>query len=156
IVPIEFLIAANAYEPELATHHDLLIANCLAQSEALMTGRTLAEATAMLLKDGKSPAEARRLAPHKVFPGNRPSITLAYSRLDPRMLGILLALFEHRVFVEAAIWNINPFDQWGVELGKELAVALLPAVQGEPATKAINPATAGILGQLNQWRRSHH
>jgi glucose-6-phosphate isomerase len=71
------------------------------------------------------------------------------------MLGTLLALFEHRVFVEAAIWNTNPFDQWGVELGKELAVALLPAVQGEPGAEAITPATAGVLAQLNQWRKSH-
>jgi glucose-6-phosphate isomerase len=155
VVPVEFLIAANAHEPDLHSHHDLLIANCLAQSEALMTGRTLGEATAKLLKEGRSPAEARRLAPHKVFPGNRPSITIAYRRLDPAMLGTLLALFEHRVFVEAAIWNTNPFDQWGVELGKELAVALWPAVQGEPGTEAITPATAGVLAQLNQWRKSH-
>jgi glucose-6-phosphate isomerase len=155
VVLVEFLIAANSHEPDLHSHHDLLIANCLAQSEALMTGRTLGEATAKLLKEGRSPAEARRLAPHKVFPGNRPSITIAYSRLDPAMLGTLLALFEHRVFVEAAIWNTNPFDQWGVELGKELAVALLPAVQGEPGAEAITPATAGVLAQLNQWRKSH-
>jgi glucose-6-phosphate isomerase len=155
VVPVEFLIAANAHEPDLHSHHDLLIANCLAQSEALMTGRTLGEATAKLLKEGRSPAEARQLAPHKVFPGNRPSITIAYSRLDPAMLGTLLALFEHRVFVEAAIWNTNPFDQWGVELGKELAVALLPAIQGEPGAEAITPATAGILAQLNQWRKFH-
>jgi glucose-6-phosphate isomerase len=155
VVPVEFLIAANAHEPALRSHHDLLIANCLAQSEALMAGRTLGEATAKLLKEGRSPAEARRLAPHKVFPGNRPSITIAYGRLDPAMLGTLLALFEHRVFVEAAIWNTNPFDQWGVELGKELAVALLPAVQGEPEAEATTPATAGLLAQLSQWRKSH-
>lgn len=155
VVPVEFLIAANAHEPELHLHHDLLIANCLAQSEALMTGRTLGEATAKLLKEGKSPADARQLAPHKVFPGNRPSITIAYSTLDPPTLGTLLALFEHRVFVEAAIWNTNPFDQWGVELGKELAVALLPAVQGKPGTEATYPATSGLLAQLNQWRKPH-
>jgi glucose-6-phosphate isomerase len=154
VVPVEFLIAANAHERDLGLHHDLLIANCLAQSEALLTGRTLGEATAMLLKEGKSPAEARQLAPHKVFPGNRPSLTIAYERLDPATLGSLIALFEHRVFVEAAIWNINPFDQWGVELGKELAVALLPAVQGSPEAQHVAPATAGLLNRLNQWRRS--
>jgi glucose-6-phosphate isomerase len=155
IVPVEFLIAANAHEPELPFHHDLLIANCLAQSEALMMGRTLGEATAKLIKEGKNPAEARQLAPHEVFPGNRPSITMAYSTLDPSTLGMMLALFEHRVFVEAAIWNTNPFDQWGVELGKELAVALLPAIQGKPGAEATTPATSGLLAQLNQWRKPH-
>jgi glucose-6-phosphate isomerase len=132
----------------------LLVANCLAQSEALMVGRTLGEATAALLKSGLSPAEARRLAPHKSFPGNRPSITLVYRKLDPHTLGMLVALYEHRVFVEACLWNINPFDQWGVELGKEIATNLLPAVQGSVVGKDVNPATAGLLSQLIRLRKS--
>jgi glucose-6-phosphate isomerase len=152
IVPVEFLIAANSHEPDLPHHHDLLIANCLAQSESMMMGRTLGEATAALLKSGATPAEAKRLAPHKVFPGNRPSITIGYGKLDPHTLGMLIALFEHRVFVEACLWDINPFDQMGVELGKELATALLPAVQGKDAELAASPATFGLLSKLTKLR----
>jgi glucose-6-phosphate isomerase len=152
IVPVEFLIAANSHEPDLPNHHDLLIANCLAQSEALMMGRTLGEATAALLKSGVAPAEAKRLAPHKVFPGNRPSITIGFQKLDPHTLGMLIALFEHRVFVEACLWEINPFDQMGVELGKELATALLPAVQGKDLEPAASPATFGLLSKLTKLR----
>jgi glucose-6-phosphate isomerase len=154
VVPVEFLISATSSELDLQSHHDLLVANCLAQSEALMVGRTLGEATAALLKSGLSPAEARRLAPHKSFPGNRPSITLVYRKLDPHTLGMLVALYEHRVFVEACLWNINPFDQWGVELGKEIATNLLPAVQGSVVGKDVNPATAGLLSQLIRLRKS--
>jgi glucose-6-phosphate isomerase len=154
IIPVEFLIAATSHEPDLPLHHDLLIANCLAQSQALMVGRTLGEATAALLKSGSTPVDAKRLAPHKVFPGNRPSITLAYRSLDPHTLGMLIALFEHRVFVEACLWNINPFDQWGVELGKEMATALLPAVQGNAVAEGTSPATLGLLSQLNKLRKS--
>jgi hypothetical protein len=110
----------------------LLLANCLAQSEALMRGRTTEEARAQLIAGGASESEADRLAPHKTFPGNRPSITLGLRpMLTPFALGRLIALYEHRVFVEAQIFGINAFDQWGVELGKELATALLPVVKGE-------------------------
>ena len=131
VIPVEFIIAANGHEPALAHQHDLLIANCLAQSEALMRGRSTDEARAQLLAGSVSDAEADRLAPHKTFPGNRPSITLVHDKLTPFSLGRLIALYEHRVFVEAQIFGINAFDQWGVELGKELATALLPVVKGE-------------------------
>jgi glucose-6-phosphate isomerase len=151
VVPVEFLIAANSHEADLPQHHDLLIANCLAQSEALMMGRTLGEATAALLKAGMAPSDAKRLAPHRTFPGNRPSITIAYARLDPHTLGMLIAMFEHRAFVEGCLWNINSFDQWGVELGKELATALLPAVQGKGAAPMeTSAATLGLLSQLSR------
>jgi glucose-6-phosphate isomerase len=129
-------------------HHDLLIANCLAQSQALMKGRTLKEATDQLLASGKPIAEARRLAPHRVFAGNRPSITLAYNQLDPYTLGRLIALYEHRVFVEAAIWGINAFDQWGVELGKELATGLQPVVEGKQGMEGLDASTAGLVKHL--------
>ncbi len=148
VVPCEFLIAAAAHEPARAAHHHLLIANCLAQSEALAHGRTRAEATAQLLREGRAPRAAEALAPHKEFPGNRPSITLAYRRLDPATLGRLIALYEHRVFVEAAIHDINAFDQWGVELGKELATRLLPVVEGRDSARASDPSTAGLIAHL--------
>ncbi len=140
VIPCEFLVAANGHEANLREHHELLIANCLAQSEALMLGRDLAAAE----KTVKDPA----LAPHKVFPGNRPSTTLIYDKLDPYTLGRIVALYEHRVFVEGVIWGINSFDQWGVELGKELATALLPLVKGEAGTDSKDGSTAGLLGAL--------
>jgi glucose-6-phosphate isomerase len=132
-IPCEFLIAANGHEPQMREHHNLLIANCLAQSEALMKGRTLEQAGGN---------------PHRVFPGNRPSITLAYNQLDPHTLGRLIALYEHRVFTEAAIWDINAFDQWGVELGKELANNLLPIVTGAKPPTNLDSSTAGLIACL--------
>ena len=148
IIPVEFLIAAEAHETGMDEHHALLVANCLAQSQALMKGRTLKEAEAQLLSMGKSKAEAKTLAPHRVFSGNRPSVTLAYRTLDPFTLGRLIALYEHRVFVEAAIWNINAFDQWGVELGKELATGLQPVVEGKHGTDGLDSSTAGLVDYL--------
>ena len=148
VVPVEFLIAGRGHEPELAGHHDLLIANCLAQSQALLRGRTRWEAEDQLVAAGMGADEARRLAPHREFSGNRPSLTIAYRTLDPATLGSLIALYEHRVFVEAAVWNINPFDQWGVELGKELAGALLPAVTAETPAAGLDSSTQGLLAHL--------
>jgi glucose-6-phosphate isomerase len=147
-IPCEFMVAAEGHEPELAHQHRLLLANCLAQSEALMKGRTLEEAREALARQGLPAAEIEALAPHKVFPGSRPSITLAYRRLDPFTLGRLIALYEHRVFVEAAIWGINAFDQWGVELGKELATALLPVIEGKASAEAHDSSTAGLARYL--------
>jgi glucose-6-phosphate isomerase len=134
VIPCEFLIAASGHEPELAHHHQLLIANCLAQSQALLIGRTLEEASGN---------------PHRVFPGNRPSVTLAYQRLTPHALGRLIALYEHRIFTEAALWNINAYDQWGVELGKELATNLLPALKGE-AAGLLDGSTGGLVAFLSR------
>jgi glucose-6-phosphate isomerase len=152
VIPVEFLIAAEPHERGMAEHHALLVANCLAQSQALMKGRTLKEAEAQLLAMGKSRAEAKTLAPHRVFTGNRPSLTLAYKILDPFTLGRLIALYEHRVFVEAAIWDINAFDQWGVELGKELATGLQPVVEGKKGTDGLDSSTAGLADYLRSLR----
>jgi glucose-6-phosphate isomerase len=148
VIPVEFLIGAQSHEAALPEHHNLLMANCLAQSEALMRGRTLAEAKSQLLAQGKDAAEAERLAPHRVFTGNRPSLTIAYRKLDPNTLGRIIALYEHRVFVEAAIWNINAFDQWGVELGKELATGLLPIVEGKSEGLERDSSTQGLVAHL--------
>lgn len=147
-IPCEFLVAAEGHEPELTQHHRLLLANCLAQSEALMKGRTLEEAREILAKQGLASDAIEALAPHKVFPGNRPSVTITYRKLDPFTLGRLIALYEHRVFVEAAIWGINAFDQWGVELGKELATALLPVIEGKAPADAHDSSTAGLARYL--------
>ena len=152
VIPVEFLIAAEPHEKGMGEHHALLVANALAQSQALMKGRTLKEAEAQLLAMGKSKSEAKRLAPHRVFAGNRPTLTLAYKRLDPFTLGRLIALYEHRVFVEAAIWGINAFDQWGVELGKELATGLQPVVEGKKSTEGLDASTAGLADYLRGLR----
>ena len=152
IAPLDFLVAANPTNAD-AHHHDLLVANCFAQGEALMRGRSRAEAEATTARQGASPAEAARLAPHKTFSGSRPSSTLLYSRLDPRTLGRLIALYEHKVFVEAAIWDINPFDQWGVELGKELASRLAPIVADAKADLgALDQSTAGLIAHVRKLR----
>ncbi|RUU06758.1 glucose-6-phosphate isomerase [Mesorhizobium sp. USDA-HM6] len=151
-IPVEFLAAAVGHEPELKHQHDLLLANCLAQSEAFMKGRTLEEARAQMLAKGMKPADVDRIAPHRVFSGNRPSLTILYRKLDPRTLGRLIALYEHRVFVEGTLFNINSFDQWGVELGKELATGLLPVVEGKETAAKRDASTAGLVGHIHQLR----
>ena len=149
VVPCEFMIAARGHEPDLAHHHRLLVANCLAQSEALMRGRSLEEARARLAGRFEG-AELDRQARHRVFPGNRPSVTLIYPQLTPFVLGQIIALYEHRVFVEGVILGINSFDQWGVELGKELATALGPVVAGaEPACDK-DGSTAALIDYLHR------
>jgi glucose-6-phosphate isomerase len=151
IIPVEFLVAAEGHEPDLKHHHDLLLANCLAQSEALMKGRTLKEAKAQMLAKGMKGAEVDKIAPHRVFSGNRPSLTILYKKLDPRTLGRLIALYEHRVFVEGVLFDINSFDQWGVELGKELATGLLPVVEGKkPSTS--DASTTGLVAYIHKLR----
>jgi glucose-6-phosphate isomerase len=152
VIPIEFLAAALGHEPGLKHHHDLLLANCLAQSEALMRGRTLEEARKQMLAKGQKPDFVDRIAPHRVFSGNRPSVTILYEKLDPRMLGRLIALYEHRVFVEGVLYDINSFDQWGVELGKELATSLLPVVEGKESAAGRDASTAGLVNHIHRLR----
>ena len=144
VIPCDFLIAATAHETD-KVHHALLLANCFAQTEALMRGRTTDEARAELAAEGKVPTEVERLAPHKTFPGNRPSNTILYKTLDPFTLGRLIALYEHQVFVQGAIWGIDSFDQWGVELGKQLAMQLLPMVDGRADASTRDSSTAGLI-----------
>ena len=147
VIPCEFMVAAEGHEPDLRHHHDLLVANCLAQSEALMRGRSLDEARANI-SDKFSGDELERQAAHRVFAGNRPSTTLVYKTLDPYTLGQIIALYEHRVFVEGVILGINSYDQWGVELGKELATALGPVVTGEQSSDGKDGSTAALVDWL--------
>ncbi len=148
IIPAEFMIAANSFEPELRHQHDLLIANVLAQSEALMKGRTFEEAKKQLTDKGMDDKKADFIAPHRVFTGNRPSITFVYDKLTPFAFGRLVALYEHRVFVEGVLFRINSFDQWGVELGKELATGLLPVVEGKESAAGHDSSTQGLVKTL--------
>ncbi len=144
IVPCEFLIAAQGHEKDLQNHHNLLLANCFAQSEALMRGRSFEEARAKIADRFKG-AELERQAAHRVFPGNRPSTTLIYRKLAPETLGKIIALYEHRVFVEGVILGINSFDQWGVELGKELATTLGPMLTGAVSAHQKDSSTRALI-----------
>lgn len=149
VIPCEFLVAARGHDDDLHHQHQLLVANCLAQSEALMKGRDLDEARSKVV-DKFDGVELERQAKHRVFPGNRPSVTLAYPTLDPFTFGQIIALYEHRVFVEGVVLGLNSYDQWGVELGKELATTLQPIVEGADASGK-DGSTAALVAFL----RSH-
>lgn len=151
IIPCEFMVAVNNHENGMEVHNDLLIANCLAQSQAMMNGRDIAEVKEILKESGLKQEQIEKLAPHKVFEGNRPSSTLMYKKLDPKTLGKIIALYEHRVFVEGAIWNIGSFDQWGVELGKELATKMVSYIQGEQNFDNLDSSSSGLLNTVKGW-----
>ena len=151
VIPADFLVAANPHE-DLPPHHEKLVANVLAQSEALMLGKTREEVIAELKAQGLDKAWIKALAPHKVFPGNRPSNTLIFSRLTPERLGSLVALYEHKVFVQGTIWGVNSYDQWGVELGKQLARVLLPKVEGREDASAHDSSTQGLVAYYHKLR----
>ena len=147
LVPCDFLAPVSSHNP-VGDHHAILLANALAQSEALMRGKTEAEARAELAAQGKSAAEIDALAPHKVFEGNRPSSTFLFQQLDPRSLGRLIALYEHKIFVQGILWDICSFDQWGVELGKQLAKVILPELTdpaGDSAAVDHDASTRGLI-----------
>ena len=149
LIPCEF-IACREADFALPGHHEKLLANCFAQSEALMRGKTPDETFAELRAGGMATDEAARLAPFRSFPGNQPSTTLLLPRLDPFNLGALLALYEHKVFAESVIWDINPFDQWGVEYGKQLASRLLPIIEGKVPATGLDSSTAGLIKACKQ------
>lgn len=151
VIPCEFMVGCSGHEPELRHHHDLLVANCFAQSEALMRGRSLDEARASIA-DRFSGDERECQAAHRVFSGNRPSTTLIYPKLDPFTLGQIIALYEHRVFVEGVILGINSYDQWGVELGKELATALQPIIEGTAPADGKDGSTRALVAYLHAHR----
>ncbi|AHF05021.1 glucose-6-phosphate isomerase [Marichromatium purpuratum 984] len=144
LIPADFIGAARSHH-ELGDHHDKLMANCFAQTEALMRGRTLDEARAELRAAGLSDERVEALAPHRVFPGNRPTNTLLMERLTPFTLGALIALYEHRIFTQGVIWGINSFDQWGVELGKQLAGVILGELEGGSAGEGHDASTCALL-----------
>jgi glucose-6-phosphate isomerase len=135
LIPCDFLVAANAHH-SLGGHHETLLANCFAQSEALAFGRPEAD------------------TPHRVFPGDRPSTTMVYRTLDPRTLGMLVALYEHKVFVQGAIWKINSFDQWGVELGKQLARKIRPEIDSDAPVDTHDASTNGLINYVKQLRKA--
>jgi glucose-6-phosphate isomerase len=150
LVPADFIAPIRSHNP-LGAHHDILLANFFAQTEALMRGKTLDEARAELAAQGLPPAEVARLAPHKTFPGDRPTTSILVDQITPRTLGALIALYEHEIFVQGIVWNINSFDQWGVELGKQLASKILPELAGDAAAP-IASHDASTNGLINRFK----
>ena len=144
LIPCDFIAGVNSLNP-LGRHQPILLSNFLAQTEALMKGKNEAEARAELEASGLAPDEVEKLLPHKVFPGNRPTNSLLYRLLTPRTLGALIAFYEHKIFVQGVVWNVNSFDQWGVELGKQLAKAILPELEGEKAPTGHDSSTLGLI-----------
>jgi glucose-6-phosphate isomerase len=161
LIPCDFLAAGQSQNP-MGPHQDLLISNYLAQTEALMRGRTEAEALAeVTAENNKRPPEKRlsseqlaRLAAAKTFPGNRPTNSFLYPKLTPRTLGGLIAMFEHKIFTQGVIWDINSFDQMGVELGKQLAKAIYPELQGDGSVMSHDASTNGLINYYKQTRQA--
>jgi len=151
LVPCDFLAPAQSLNP-VGDHHVKLLANFLAQPEALMRGKTEEEAAEEMAAAGKDPATIERLLPHRSFPGDRPTNSFLFTRLTPRVLGSLIALYEHKIFVQGAIWNINSYDQWGVELGKQLAKAILPELTGEKPPQGHDSSTQGLIQEVLRRR----
>lgn len=153
LIPCDFIASAKSHNPT-GDHHDILLSNFFAQTEALMKGKSAEEVEAELVKAGLSQAEIKALLPYKVFEGNRPTNSLLLQQLTPRSLGILIALYEHKIFVQGAIWNIYSFDQWGVELGKQLAKGILPELQNDESIVSHDASTNGLINAFKQMRKA--
>jgi glucose-6-phosphate isomerase len=153
LIPADFLAPVESHNA-LGEHHKILLSNFFAQTEALMRGKTKAEARAELRAAGLSGAKLELLLPHKVFTGNKPTNSILFQKLDPKTLGSLIALYEHKVFVQGTIWGINSFDQWGVELGKQLAKSILPELGTSEKIHAHDASTNGLINAYKTRRRS--
>ncbi len=147
LIPADFIAPVETQNP-VGDHHRLLLANFLAQTEALMKGKAADEARKELERAGAKGDALERLLPHKVFPGNRPTNSIIVKKLTPHTLGMLIAMYEHRIFVQGSIWNVNSYDQWGVELGKQLAAAILPELSGEVPVSGHDGSTAGLIRHI--------
>jgi glucose-6-phosphate isomerase len=151
LIPCDFIIAANPTH-SLTHHHDLLVANVLAQCEALMRGKSEAMVRQELELAGLPPEKIEQLAPFKVFDGNRPSTLIMIKKLTPFNLGMLIALYEHKIFVQGYIWNIFSFDQFGVELGKQLAKAIEPEITEASKPDRHDGSTNNLLTKFKSWK----
>lgn len=151
LIPADFIAPIRSHNP-LGEHHPILLSNFFAQTEALMKGKTETEVRAELEKSGLTGRKLEQLAPHKIFPGNRPTNSILFRKLDPSTLGKLVALYEHKVFVQGTVWGINSFDQWGVELGKQLAQKIQPELQGDAAVTSHDSSTNGLINYYKAQR----
>ncbi len=154
LVPADFLVPAISHNP-IGHHHSILLSNFFAQTEALMKGKTAEEAAVELREEGKSEEEILRLTPHKVFEGNRPTNSILFKKLTPAVLGSLIALYEHKIFVQGVIWNIFSFDQWGVELGKQLANKILPELAYDSPVASHDSSTNGLINAFKKMRKGN-
>jgi glucose-6-phosphate isomerase len=151
LIPCDFIAPAQSHNP-LGEHHNMLLSNFFAQTEALMNGKTREEVVAELQKSGKTADEIEKLSPFKVFEGNRPTNSIMLKMITPRSLGSLIAMYEHKIFVQGIIWNIYSFDQWGVELGKQLAGKILPELKDNSRVSTHDSSTNGLINQYKAWR----
>ncbi|MBC7892827.1 MAG: glucose-6-phosphate isomerase, partial [Sphingobacteriaceae bacterium] len=151
LIPCDFIAPALSHNP-IGEHHKILLSNFFAQTEALMNGKTKEEVEAEFVKAGKSPEDVKDIVPFKVFEGNRPTNSILLKQLTPRSLGSLIALYEHKIFVQGVIWNIFSFDQWGVELGKQLASKIYPELQNDDDVTTHDSSTNGLIGAYKAWR----
>ncbi|KHJ38670.1 glucose-6-phosphate isomerase [Pedobacter glucosidilyticus] len=151
LIPCDFIAPAKSHNP-LGEHHTLLLSNFFAQTEALMNGKTEEEVIAELKKEGKSDEQISKIAPFKVFEGNRPTNSILVKQINPKTLGALIAMYEHKIFVQGVIWNIFSFDQWGVELGKQLAGKILPELKNDDEITSHDASTNGLINLFKNWR----
>ena len=151
LIPCDFIAPAQSHNP-LGEHHNMLLSNFFAQTEALMNGKTHEEVVAELKKSGKTKEEIEKLAPFKMFEGNRPTNSFLLKKITPRSLDSLIAMYEHKIFVQGIIWNIYSFDQWGVELGKQLAGKILPELKDDSEITTHDSSTNGLINQYKAWR----
>lgn len=151
LIPCDFIAPAQSHNP-IGNHHPLLLTNFFAQTEALMNGKTKEEVVAEFQKAGKSNEEIERLAPFKVFEGNRPTNSILVKKITPRVLGSLIAMYEHKVFTQGIIWNVFSFDQWGVELGKQMANQILPELENNETISGHDSSTNGLINQYKKWK----
>ena len=149
LIPCDFIAPAQSHNP-LGEHHKMLLSNFFAQTEALMNGKTEEEVVAEM--KGKTPEEISKIAPFKVFEGNRPTNSIMVKKITPKVLGSLIAMYEHKIFVQGVIWNIYSFDQWGVELGKQLASKILPELTADDKITAHDSSTNGLINLYKEWR----
>jgi glucose-6-phosphate isomerase len=152
LIPCDFIAPAISHN-QIGDHHKILLSNFFAQTEALMKGKTEEEVVSELVSSGISDEDVKKLAPYKTFTGNRPTNSILFRKLTPRTLGSLIALYEHKIFVQGVIWNIFSFDQWGVELGKQLAQQILPELDGETMVTSHDSSTNGLINTFKEMRR---
>ncbi|WP_026897104.1 glucose-6-phosphate isomerase [Daejeonella oryzae] len=152
LIPCDFIVPAQSHNP-IGEHHQILLSNFFAQTEALMNGKTNEEVTAELKASGKTAEEIAELAPFKVFAGNRPTNSILVKKITPFVLGSLIAMYEHKIFVQGIIWNVFSFDQWGVELGKQLAGQIFPELKNQEEVNSHDSSTNGLINQYKNWRQ---
>ncbi|KAL8608350.1 hypothetical protein ACOMHN_002583 [Nucella lapillus] len=154
LIPCDFLLPVQTQNPvQGGLHHEILQSNFLAQTEALMLGKSSEKAKEQLEKSGMTPDQVKHILPHKVFEGNRPSNSIVFDKLSPYMLGVLIAMYEHKIHVQGVIWDINSYDQWGVELGKQLAKVIQPELHGPNPVTSHDSSTNGLIAFIKQHRK---